>query len=168
MVIRPKNHNRMIVWYVSLALVLIGAISFVSYLLFDKIEGKGWEDIKTIIVASIVAYLSWIQLAYRFILDIILYTKKFKQAKKGVTQLIEVPSAYAPKQTKKVSQNIVKQDLKGMYVEKPIGDNLVRVSDKEIVIVYNKEFTSLEDYHKSISYTLGEIQEEIRKKQTGI
>lgn len=76
MVIRPKNHNRMIVWYVILAFVLVGAVSFVSYLLFDKIEGKTWEEIKTIIVASIVAYLSWLQLAYRFVLDIVLYTKK--------------------------------------------------------------------------------------------
>lgn len=163
MTLRPKNHKKIIIWYILLAIVLISGISFVSYLLFDKIGGKSWEEIKTIIVASIIAYLGWLQLAYRLILDVVLYTRKFKSAKNGVIHVIESPSAYKPKQAKKVVQN---KEIKTHMVEKKLGDNLIRITDKDIVIVYGKTFETQEDYYKSIQYTLGEIQEEIRKKMS--
>lgn len=169
MIIRPKNQNRMIAWYVVLALTLIGGISIVSWLLFENINEKGYEEVKAIIVASIVSYLAWIQLAYRLILDIVLYIKKFKNAKIGAPiQLIECGSKYLPKQAKKVSQNALKQEINKYVVEKKFGDNLVKITPKEIVVVYGKEFESEQDFYKSIAYTLGEIQEEIRKKETGI
>lgn len=169
MIIRAKNQNRMIAFYVFLGIVLIVGVSVVSWLLFENIQQKGYEEIKTIIVASIVSYLAWIQLAYRLILDIVLYAKRFKNAKNNAPiQLIEYGSKYLPKETKKVSQNALKQEMKKYQVEKKFGDNLVRISDKEIVVVYGKEFDSVQDYYKSIAYTLGEIQEEIRKKETGI
>lgn len=169
MIIKPKNQNRMIAWYVILGLVLICGLSFVSWLLFDNIQNKTWEEIKTMIVASIISYLAWLQLAYRLILDIVLYVKKFKNAKiNAPIQLIEYGSKYLPKEAKKVSQNVLKQEIKGYCVEKKIGDNLVRITDKEIVVVYGKEFQSREDFLNSISYTIGEIKEEIRKQENGI
>lgn len=166
MILRPKNHNKIILLYIFLGIVLLGGLGFASYLLFDKIGGKSWDEIKTIIIASVLTYLTWIQLAYRLILDIVLYVRKFKNVNKGVVQLIEQPSKYLPKETKKVSQNALKQEIKTYSVEKKLGDNLIRITDKDIVIVYGKEYESKEDYFRSISYTLGEIQEEIRRKQS--
>lgn len=166
MIIRPKNQNRMIMWYCLLGFILIGGISVVSWLLFENIQNKTWEEIKGVIVASVVSYLAWIQLAYRLILDIVLYIRKFKNAKNNTPiQLIEYGSKYLPKETKKVSQNALKQEINSYSIEKKFGDNLVKVTDKEIVVVYGKEFETKEEYFKSIAYTLGEVQEEIRKKQ---
>lgn len=169
MVIRQKNQNRQIFLYVVLGLILICGVSVVSWLLFDNIQNKSYEEIKAMIVASIVSYLAWIQLAYRLILDIVLYVKRFKNIKNGTQiQVIETSSKYLPKETKKVSQNALKQEFKKYIVEKKLGDNLIRITDKEIVVVYGKEFETREEFYKSIAYTLSEIQEEIRKKENGI
>lgn len=169
MIIRQKNQNRQIFLYVVLTLILICGVSVVSWLLFDNIQNKSYEEIKAMIVASIVSYLAWIQLAYRLILDIVLYVKRFKNIKNGAQiQVIETSSKYLPKETKKVSQNSLKQEFKKYIVEKKLGDNLIRITDKEIVVVYGKEFETKEEFYKSIAYTLSEIQEEIRKKENGI
>lgn len=169
MVIRQKNQNRQIFLYVVLGLILICGVSVVSWLLFDNIQNKSYEEIKAMIVTSIVSYLAWIQLAYRLILDIVLYVKRFKNIKNGTQiQVIETSSKYLPKETKKVSQNALKQEFKKYIVEKKLGDNLIRITDKEIVVVYGKEFETREEFYKSIAYTLSEIQEEIRKKENGI
>lgn len=170
MLIKPKNHNRTILLYVLIGMVLIGALIGVSFLLFDKIGirheeetwAQYWDRIKPLIVASIITYLGWIQLAYRFTLDIILYIRKFKQVKNVKVELIEAPSAYAPKQTKKIKQT---KDLEKCVLENKIGDNLVRITPKEIVVVYGREFVDKEDYLNSIVYTFGEIKEIIRKKK---
>lgn len=162
MILRPKNHNKIILLYVFLGMVLLGGLGFASYLLFDKIGGKSWDEIKTIIIASVLTYLTWIQLAYRLILDIVLYVRKFKNVNKGVVQLIEQPSKYVPKESKKIKQDQIKDKF---VLEKQIGDNLVRVTNKDIVIVYGREFIDKEDYYNAISYTFGEIKEIIRKKE---
>lgn len=162
MIIKPKNQNRMIAWYIVLGLVLVGGVSIVSWLLFDNIQNKTWEEIKTMIVASIVSYLAWLQLAYRLILDIVLYIRKFKSVKDVKIELIESTSAYLPKETKKIKQS---KDIEKHALETKIGDNLVKITPKEIVVVYGREYIDKEDFLNSISYTLGEIKETIRKKE---
>lgn len=162
MIIKMKSQNRMIALYVLLTLILICGVSVVSWLLFDNIQNKSYEEIKAMIVASIVSYLAWIQLAYRLILDVVLYVKKFKNAKNLKVELIESPSVYAPKETKKIKQS---KQIEKHILEKKIGDNLVKVTPKEIVIVYGREYIDKEDYLKSIAYTLGEIKETIRKQE---
>lgn len=150
--------------YVSLTIFMLGGLGVVSWLLWDKIEKQSWETIKTTIVASIIGYLGWLQLAYRLVLDIVLYRKRFKTSNKAIIEHVERPSKYLPKQSKKVSQNALKQEIEHISSETQIGDNFVRVSKKEIVIVFGKEFESKDDLINSITYTLNEIKENIRKK----
>lgn len=157
----PKHNYKKEIFFGAMIVFIIAALSVSSWLLWENFQNKTWEEIKTIIVASIATYggLTW--LAIKVTMDIIIYTKRFKTQIETKIELIEQPSKYLPKETKKVSQNALKQEFEDYCIEKKIGDNLVRITPKEIVIVFGKDFVDRYEFKKSMSSTWGAVMDHI-------
>lgn len=149
-----------------LGVAALGVLGVVSWLLWDNIQTKGWDQVQTIIVTSILSYLSWIWFVSKLVIDIFLYRKRFKlSTETPQISMVETHSKYLPKDTKKVSQNALNEKFKDFEKEFKYKDNFVKITKKEIVIVYGREFENSEDYYKSMSETLTKIANEIRQSK---
>lgn len=137
-----------------LIIFILAGIAVSSWLLWDNFQKKTPEEIKTTIITAIVSYGGLIWLSVKVIMDIVLYVKRFKTQIEPILEVVEKPSKYLPKQAKKVSQNALKQEINTISKEIKIRDNFVRISNKEIVIVFGKEYESKYELVKELNETL--------------
>lgn len=151
--------------FVFLGVAALGVLGVVSWLLWDNIQTKGWDQVQTIIVTSILSYLSWVWFVSKLVIDIFLYKKRFKlSTETPQISMVETHSKYLPKDTKKVSQNALNEFLEKLQQETKIRNNPTRITKKDIVIVFGKEYETKQEFYKDIQETTNKIVEIIRKE----
>lgn len=163
--IRVKRDYKKEWMFGLLGVAALGVLGVVSWLLWDNIQTKGWDQVQTIIVTSILSYLSWIWFVSKLVIDIFLYRKRFKlSTETPQISMVETHSKYLPKDTKKVSQNALNEFLEKLQQETKIRNNPIRITKKDIVIVFGKEYETKQEFYKDMQETTNKIVEIIRKE----
>ena len=155
MKVSTVKHNYKKEFLIAFSIIfIIAALSVSSWLLWENFQNKTQEEIKTTIVTAIATYGGLCWLSVKVTMDTILYVKRFKTQIESKIEIIEQPSKYLPKETKKVSQKALKQEIDTISKEYKIRDNFVRISNKDIVIVFGKDYQSKYELVKELNETL--------------
>lgn len=152
------------IWYSLGGVILIGCIIAISFLLWDNLSNIDWDNLKSRIATSIVAYLSMIFLGFKVVWFFAMeYAKKKKRAEE-ISYIITNTEKEVKKMSKKTTNT---QNLNNLNKTFKTQNFTFEITPKKITIEATGKFTSAEDYYKKIKAEMGNFHELLRKYLAG-